>query len=163
MAELIAGSPEWWVARLEKELDGRRDGLELWERYYDGRHPLPFITKAHGAKMHDEFRRLLEESRSNFCRLVVDAVEERLEVEGIRLSARSDAQTDQASWEIWQANAMDTESAAAILDALVKGISYLSVWQGERPTTIRPSLWKTRARQSWPTRRERTTAKRDAG
>jgi len=63
---------------------------------------------------------------------VVDAVEERLEVEGIRLSARSDAQSDAASWEIWQANQMDSESGAAILDALVKGISYLSVWEGER-------------------------------
>ena len=86
MPDLEAGSPAWWVATLEKELDERRDGLETWDAYYDGRHPLPFITKAHGAKMHDEFRRLLNESRSNFCRLVVDAVEERLEVEGIRLT-----------------------------------------------------------------------------
>jgi len=126
-------SPEWWLKRLEAKLYERQGSLAAWDDYYDGNHPLPFLTQAHNAKMHDEFRRLLDESRSNFCRLVVDATEERLQVEGIRLSAQSDAQADQASWDIWQAIQMDQESATAILDALVKGISYISVWPGEQP------------------------------
>lgn len=97
------------------------------ENYYLGNHPLPFLTESHQSKMIDEFRRLLEESRSNFMRLVVDVVEERLQVEGIRLSAGDDS-ADEASWRTWQANQLDAESQVAFSEALVKGVSYLSVW-----------------------------------
>jgi len=128
----IERSPLWWVQKLEAQLDARRKRLELFNAYYEGNHPFPFVTKAHQGKMHDEFARMLKESRSNFCRLVVDAVEERLSVEGFRLSAKNDPQADEASWDIWQANNMDQESATAILDSLVKGVSYLSVWPGAR-------------------------------
>lgn len=126
------GTALWWLNRLEGELYARQADLRQMESYYVGNHPLPFLTQAHSAKMVDEFRKLIEDSRSNFCRLVVDATEERLSVEGFRLSARADAEADQASWDIWQANQMDAEAPAAILDALVKGYSYLSVWEGER-------------------------------
>jgi hypothetical protein len=83
--------------------------------------------------MRDEFRNLLEDSRANFMRLVVDVVEERLRVEGIRLSASSDQQSDQESWNIWQANQMDADSQTAFVEALVKGVSYLSVWGPSEP------------------------------
>jgi len=128
----VERDPLWWVRKMEAELDQRRKKMERFAAYYEGRHPLPFVTRAHSAKMHNEFRRMLDESRSNFCRLVVDAVEERLGVEGFRLSAATDPQADRASWDIWQANNMDQESATAILDSLVKGVSYLSVWPGAR-------------------------------
>ena len=98
------------------------------DAYYRGDHPLPFVTRAHEAKLHDEFRKLLEDSRSNFMRLVVDVPEERLNVTGFRLSASTDAEADQASWDVWQANGMDAQSQVAFVEALVKGVSYLSVW-----------------------------------
>jgi hypothetical protein len=62
-------------------------------------------------------------------RLVVDATEERIAVEGFKLSAETDstAGLDKA-WEMWQANDMDAQSQTAILEALTKGVSYLSVW-----------------------------------
>ena len=129
-------SPLWWVERLEKELYHRQSQLQKMTRYYEGDHPLPFVTKAHDSKLRDEFRVLLEDSRSNFMRLVVDAVEERLRVEGFRLSAKADALADERSWEIWQANQMDAESQTAILEALVQGVSYLSVWAGDPHPTI---------------------------
>lgn len=125
------GEPLWWLARLEKELYGRQAQLNKMSRFYAGDHPLPFVTKAHDAKLRDEFRELLDDSRSNFMRLVVDAVEERLRVEGFRLSAATDATSDASSWEIWQANQMDAESQTAILEALIQGVSYLSVWEGD--------------------------------
>lgn len=131
-----AGSPRWWLDRLENELRNRQSRLQLMDDYYSGRHPLPFLTRAHDSKMRDEFRSLLEDARSNFCRLVVDAVEERMRVEGFRLSAQTDAVADQESWRIWQANQMDSESQTALVEALVKGVSYLSVWQGDDGATI---------------------------
>lgn len=102
--------------------------MERFDAYYRGDHPMPFLTRAHNAKMHDEFRMLLEDSRSNFMRLVVDVVEERLRVEGFRLSASADDEADQDSWDIWQANGMDAEGQTAFIESLVKGVSYLSVW-----------------------------------
>jgi hypothetical protein len=130
------GGPRWWLRRLEKELGGRQGQMQQMNAYYVGDHPLPFLTKAHNAKIRDEFRQLLESARSNFMRLVVDAAEERLRVEGFRLSATGDALTDQESWRIWQANQMDAESQTAFIEALVKGVCYLSVWAGEEFASI---------------------------
>lgn len=125
----MAPTPLDWLLRMKAELDTRQADMGQMNDYYTGEHPLPFVTKAHSAKMRDEFRRLLEESRSNFMRLVVDATEERLKVEGFRLSASEDPRSDERTWQIWQANQMDSESQIAILEALVKGVSYLSVWK----------------------------------
>jgi hypothetical protein len=130
------GTPAWWLAKLEKEIAERQPQIALMNSYYLGDHPLPFLTKAHESKMRNEFRRLLDDSRTNFMRLVVDAVEERLKVEGFRLSAENDAVADKDSWRIWQANQMDAESQTALLEALVKGVSYLSVWAGDKHPVI---------------------------
>jgi hypothetical protein len=127
------GSPRWWLGKLQTQLLKRQEQMSVYDRYYSGDHPLPFLTPAHASKMRDQFRQLLNESRSNFMRLVVDATEERLRVEGFRLSASSDEQADQATWALWQANSMDQESQTAILEALIKGVSYLSVWAGDTP------------------------------
>ena len=132
MAEPIdIGSPRWWVDQLERELANRQAHMRLMDDYYTGNHPLPFVTKAHDAKMRDEFRGLLEDARSNFMRLVIDAVEERLRVEGFRRTVEGEEVTDREALAIWQANQMDAESQVAFIEALVKGVSYLSVWVGD--------------------------------
>jgi len=127
---------KWWLAKLYPQLTARQQRMQLMNAYYTGDHPLPFVTKAHQPKMRDEFRTLLEDSRSNFMRLVVDAVEERLRVDGFRLSATSSDVGDAETWRIWQANQMDSESQTAFVEALIKGVSYLSVWAGDEYPTI---------------------------
>jgi hypothetical protein len=136
MADPAPQSPEWWLKKQLAELSARQQDMQRMSNYYDGHHPLPFLTKAHDAKMHNEFRQLLDDSQSNFMGLVVDAVEERLHVEGFRLSASADETADKRSWEIWQANNMDAESSTAINEALVKGVSYISVWEGDEHPTL---------------------------
>lgn len=126
-----AGSPLWWLNVLEQRLIRRQNHMLRLSDYYRGKHPLPFLTQSHDSKIKKEFRRLLEESRSNFMRLVVDTTDERMRVEGFRLSAQSDAVADQESWNIWQANQMDAQSQTAFLEALVKGVSYLGVWSDD--------------------------------
>jgi len=126
------GEPLWWLEKLYAELLARQESMALMDSYYRGDHPLPFLTPAHADKMRNEFRQLLDQSRSNFMRLVVDVVEERLRVEGFRLSASTDKQADQDSWEIWQENQMDAESQTGFVESLVKGVSYLSVWEGAK-------------------------------
>jgi hypothetical protein len=129
-------SPLWWLEKLVFELEARRPTLKLMDDYYRGKHPYPFLTRTHDAKMRNEFAKMLENSVSNFMRLVVDVTEERLRVEGFRLSASSDEASDKESWRIWQANQLDADSQTAFVEALVKGVSYLSVWAGDEFPTI---------------------------
>ena len=124
---------ERWRDLLLPRLNARQEQMRLMDDYYRGDHPLPFVTKAHQAKLRDEFRNMLEDSRSNFMRLVVEAVEERLKVDGFRLSALDSKTDDRASWAVWQANQMDAQSQVAFSEALVKGVSYLSVWGPSSP------------------------------
>lgn len=120
-----------WLHQLHGELEERGRRMDEYDDFYEGEHPLPFLTKAHNSKMRDEFRQMLKDSQANFCRLVVDAVDERLAVEGFRLSASTDQEADAESWRLWQANGMDSESQTAFVEALVKGVSYISVWAGQ--------------------------------
>lgn len=124
-------TPDLWLALLERQLVERQPGMQKMDDFYTGNHPLPFVTRSHQDKIRNEFRQMLDDSRSNFTGLVVDAVEERLRVEGIRLSASADEAADSASWATWQANQMDSESQVAFVEALVKGVAYLSVWAPE--------------------------------
>ena len=64
-------------------------------------------------------------------RIVVDAIDERLDVEGFRFSDGIDA--DEGLWATWQANNLDEESQLAHLDALVYGSSYIAVGANEKP------------------------------
>lgn len=121
------GSPQWWLESLEAKLRRRQSDMTRWNNYYTGKHPLPFVRD----KLRTDFARMLEMSRSNFCEVVVDAVEERLDVEGFRVSASADAEVDARAWEIWQANGLDAESQIAHVEALVKGRCPVSVWRGD--------------------------------
>lgn len=112
-------------------LAARAPKIRAMDAYYTGDHPLPFLSKAHQDKIRSEFRQMLDDSRSNFMRLVIDAVAERLTVSGFRLSAESDMQADKDSWDIWQANNLDSLSRTAFLETLIKGVSYFSVWAPE--------------------------------
>jgi hypothetical protein len=116
------GAPEWWLTRLCRLLDARRPQLERHERYYDGRHALAFASE----KFRKAFGRLFDEFADNWCEIVVDAVEERLNVEGFRFGP--DAAADQDAWRIWQDNQLDADSQIAHTEALLHGEAYTLVW-----------------------------------
>jgi len=111
---------------LQRQLINRQADMTSFNDYYSGDHPLPFVTRKDSARMAKEFKDLMEDSRTNFCRLVVDAVEERMRVEGFHTGGTD--KSDDAAWKIWQANQMDVQSNVAFIESLVKGVSYLSVW-----------------------------------
>ncbi len=114
-------SPEWWVARLYKQLTERRDEIEFFNDYYTGNHPLPWVAP----QARDEFRRIVKMTRSNYMGLVCDATAERASVEGFRFG--SDGKADAETWRIWQANNLDSDSDLAWLEALICGVSYFHV------------------------------------
>jgi hypothetical protein len=114
-------SPDWWLARLYKQLAGRCEEIEFFNDYYTGNHPLPWLAP----QAREEFRRLVRMTRSNYMGLVVDATAERLNVEGFRFGGSGQADAD--TWRIWQANNLDSYSDMAWLEALIAKVSYLQV------------------------------------
>lgn len=125
MDEVVPGSVEYWLLRLARELDERRDRLRVYQDYYAGNHPLAFAS----SKFQRAFGGLFDEFADNWCDLVVDAVEERLNVEGFRFG--EDTEGDTRAWSIWQRNLLDADSQLAHQEALINGMSYALVWGGE--------------------------------
>jgi hypothetical protein len=120
-------SPEWWRERLGKVLDLRQHEMATYQQYYDGRHPLAFASD----KFREAFGGRLRAFADNFCPLVVEAVEERLTVQGFRLGAARDLAADTDAWRIWQTNQLDAESELAHREALIKGCGYVLVSPSE--------------------------------
>lgn len=133
-AQLKRGSLAWWLARLNTRLDKRKKTFETLANYYEGRHPLIFATDRFTAA----FGSTLLPYADNFVSRLVDAVTERLFVEGFRV-AGDDAGSD-VLWRIWQANRMDTGSQLLFREALVKREASVIVWTGDERDTPRMTV-----------------------
>lgn len=123
MAELERGTSEWWLDRLGRRLASRAVELQRFDDYYRGRQAMVFASN----KFRETFGKTFEHYAENYCALVVDAVEERLDVTGFRMGADRDLEADEDAWRIWQANALDANSQLAHVEALVKGVTYVLV------------------------------------
>ena len=122
MADKDAQSPIEMVKVLEEELASRQVTLSRLQDYHDGKHRLAFTSQ----KFRDAFGGMFASFADNWCQLVVDAVEERLNVEGFRYG--SDPKADGDAWKIWQANGLDADSQLAHSEALIKGDAFAIVW-----------------------------------
>src|SRR4051812_5859004 len=136
------GTPEWWRETLSKRLDDRAPRLATLQAYYDGRHPLAFASR----RFREAFGGLFRAFADNFCPLVVDAVEERLNVQGFRVGtpgggrvtqAQAMETADQDAWRIWQANQLDAESQKAHTTALTQSEAAVIVWRDPEDGTPR--------------------------
>lgn len=127
-------SPEWWVYRLHKELVKRQETITLFDRYYRGDHPLPWLAP----QAHDDFRRILTMTRSNYMGLVCDAQVERMTLDGFRVGLAQDS--DSEMWRIWQANRLDSDFDQGMLESAIAGQSYMLVAPNpDDPRT--PLMW----------------------
>lgn len=116
---------EWWLDTLGKQLDERERVMDQYERYYNGIQPLLLASD----KFRQTFGTTYARFSDNFCRLVVQAVEERLTVDGFRWN--DDAGSKKA-WRIWQSNKLDAISQRGHREALIK--SDCPVIVGPSPT-----------------------------
>lgn len=116
------GSPRWWLRRLYKQIVDRRPQVEKATAYYDGEHNLTFQSR----RFREAFGGLFDAFADNWCGVVVEASEERLNIGGFRVGDATDG--DKAAWSIWQANELDAQSQLAHTDALVCGEAYAVVW-----------------------------------
>jgi Phage portal protein, SPP1 Gp6-like len=127
----LAALPDLWLPtgydplrvlrELDHLLDVRQHALAHLSDYYEGEQRLAYSS--------DRWRRafggLFRDFADNWCSLVVDAVEERLNVTGFRFGNDSG---DADAWHIWQHNNLDADSQIAHTDSLVYGESYALVW-----------------------------------
>lgn len=121
-----AGSPLWWVDRLERELAGRQALIEFHEAYFEGRHRLSFAS----SRFREAFADMLAAVSDNWLPLVVEAPVERLHVQGFRFGEGPDGDAD--AWQIWQENGLDAESELAFTEAVKHGEAYLLTWWDHR-------------------------------
>lgn len=115
-------SAEWWLPRLEQRLIARQTDMTTFDDYYQGKHRMTFHTARVLAAFGTTFRKL----RMNYCEVVVDALAERLEVQGFRIG--TDQAAADAAWEIWQRNRLDAHFARGIRAGLTKAEFSLIVW-----------------------------------
>ena len=114
-----------WLTWLSRRHDAERGELEVLNSYYEGTQPLTY--------MHPEiFREVADRIRPviiGWPQLVVDALEERLDVEGFRLPNKESSEDD--LWRVWQANDLDEESQLGHIDALSMRRAYVAVGTNE--------------------------------
>lgn len=142
------GSPLWWVNRLYAVLQDRRPMINMYDDYYRGDFPLPWLAP----QAQDEFRRILKMSRANYIGLVIDAQCERMAVEGFFVTEDTDGDpsidtknedplaTDAAMQAIWQANNLDTLFDQGLLEAAITGNSYLMIEKNKKDPK-RPKIY----------------------
>jgi hypothetical protein len=114
MADLTPYTSPWWLDRLGRQLDERNRTMRVLDQYYNGVQPLRYATA--------EFRKTVKDRyasfAANFCKPVVQALEERLTVVGFRFG---DDPGNRKAWTIWQANQLDAQSQKAHREAIIKG------------------------------------------
>jgi hypothetical protein len=164
------GSPLWWVNRLYQRLTARRQEINVYDDYYRGDFPLPWLAP----QAADDFKRILKMSRANYMGLVIDAQCERMAAEGFRVPddstptrrrrpktlASPDGPTPSANdggmdgalanddmQRIWEANEMDTQFDQGILEAAITGTSYLMVAPNPKNVAL-PKMWVEHASQT---------------
>lgn len=101
--------------------DQQLDQLRKLDAYYEGEQPLSYMHPELIQQLEGQVRQVV----INWPQMVVDALEERLDIEGFRRP--DEASGDADLWSIWQANDMDAGSQRAHVEALTLGRSYVTV------------------------------------
>lgn len=163
-------SAPWWLQRLHDRLEKRRPALDILNDYYVGDQPLAYSSD----KFRQAFGGLFMNLSDNWCGVVVDAVEERVKPQGIRIVSESDAvplgnngdrtlprgvEADKDAWVIWQRNNLDTGSQMAHVEALTEGYANLLVWSDQDgKALITPEAASQSLVECYPGSRQRAAA-----
>jgi hypothetical protein len=114
-------SPDDWRKRLTQAHEKALPELRLMDAYYEGTQPLSYLAPEIQEELNDRMRQVV----IAWPQLIVDALDERLDIEGFRY-ARSGT-TEDSLWAIWQANGLDEGSQQAHVDAMALRRAYAIV------------------------------------
>jgi len=145
------------VSPMLRELRRRAVKYRDLDAHYEGSSPIP--SSIARARITNAYRMLMPLASAPWGALVVDSVQDRLEVTGIR---SPDEQADELVWDVWQDNAMDAEAKLAHATALIGGRAFATIWPDSdgrpRITTDTPEQMIVQYREG--SRRDRVCAMR---
>lgn len=126
-----AYTPNWWVTKLAEKHSSRLSPLRKYLEYYDGEQDLSFASE----RFKEHFGGLFKELAVNICGVIVQAMVERMKVQGISIptpaSEGEDAPQmayDKDAWAMWQRNALDAHSQEHHTQTATTGYGYATVW-----------------------------------
>jgi Phage portal protein, SPP1 Gp6-like len=113
------------LRKLDATLRRRRNLTDLFERYYAGNHRLAYATE----KFQDAFGSLFGAFADNWCGVIADTPNERLEVQGFQVGTDQPSEGDDSerAWRLWKDNDMEMQSSIVHLGAIKCGVSYVLV------------------------------------
>lgn len=112
------------ASSMRESLVNLQPDLAKWNSYYAGQQSMSYMSPELQRELEGRVRQVVV----NWPRLVVDSLEERLDVEGFRLSG---SVPDQRLWEFWVANNLDEASQQAHIEALTARRAYAIVGSGD--------------------------------
>lgn len=124
-----ADTPGWWLKQLEAKIQARTPRYRELTRYDIGNHPLPEGDE----RCRTMFQAFQRKARSNYSKLVIEALLERLKIVGFRTGADSTDEADRKAWRIWQANRMDARAPLVHRSMLVNSHAYVMVGKSKDP------------------------------
>lgn len=152
-------SEGWWLQRLLTRLADRRPHYDLLESYYDGTNVIPVHADR---ACSDAYRRLMAVSNTNYAELVVEAVRERMQPVGFRLSGEDGPTGNERARQIWLANSLNADSAQVHAASLSMGMAYVIVGDKRDPEIGAPLITPEDPREviveTDPARRRRVLA-----
>lgn len=123
-------TPQWWVTKLAEKHSQRLPTLRKYLNYYDGNQDLAFATQ----RFQDHYGGLFKELAVNICSVIVQAMVERMRVQGISIPVKTDDPDapqrtyDADAWAMWQRNGMDSHSNEHHTVTAATGYGYVTVW-----------------------------------
>jgi hypothetical protein len=118
--------------------------LKKFAEYHRGEQADPYTPK----QVTPEFRAFKDRSKTNLLPNVVNALVDRLYVDGFRPDLLDETEEEGATnslpWQWWQANGMDSRQNQVYEHAARYGYGYVMVWPGDPAPVLRP-----RSPRSW--------------
>lgn len=118
------GSPLWMLYRGLFQIGSQHTILTELEDYWQGRHRFPDTLDD---ETKTRYRVLVERSRINYMRTVVEVIAERLKVQGLWIPG-DDERADSETWALWTQNDLDSWQSVAFAEMVAKRRVYWSVW-----------------------------------
>lgn len=120
---------------LYDKLKQRRPRIEDFDRYYEGEQPLKYASDE-WAKYHKQRYRGFSD---NWCAVVIDALNERLRVQGFQIGSELSS-AERQLWDDWRRNDMEAQSSQGFLQTIGSTRSAVIVWGDEDDQPI--STWE---------------------
>jgi hypothetical protein len=118
--------------RLLRQLRVQREAALEFYAWYRGEQVPPALPRDYAPA----FERLRQMARTAFARLLVDAIAERFEIQGVRTTSGTDA--DNAAWRLLQDNHVDADQHDVHAEALITGCGYVSIAGSGEDVRITP-------------------------